>query len=535
MTEETSSAALKDLLSSATSLQLSDISGETLKINSNTYNCNTPITFSVSDDKTLTYSLISLFLQLQNPSIGVVEYKKICNKYGVSDFVKVTEKKRVLNYFLSGDSTGDSKKVRIDEGRSEDGTGVDKLDGDKDKGRYKDHNRSKSKRGRDDSNDASTPRKKEKKEEASTPITHHQLLEDLNIVVDKRAGGNVTSGTGVSGAVMQSEGDDKETTERDGDVDTNATPTEEPPQLLSHEEEERRSIQACLSAIGYEATKLSQEILEQDRVEVEKITNFEIPVGDSGSILRCGAMSSNLTSQFVSNHGRKSSSGVSEENKRNFARVLDLFEEARKEEQQILRHGSSSKHKSTPNKTKSQQMVKPSGNPIIVVPNAMTSPITLVNSQLFFGKSNFIPREKCQKSKETKIEITRTVSSRHGGGSITYEIIDNPNKLLKNPSDWARVVAVVAQGESWQFKGWKMGWVDSNKKGFDSPVQVFSHSFGFYVGFEGAPIPNELAGWNVKTGFLSRDKRGLDSVVFAQFWNGLDEWMHVHKRELLAK
>merc|ERR1712154_82673 len=117
----------------------------------------------------------------------------------------------------------------------------------------------------------------------------------------------------------------------------------------------------------------------------------------------------------------------------------------------------------------------------------------------------------------------------------TYEIMDNPKRHLKNPSDWARVVAVVAQGESWQFKGWKVGWADSKQRGVDSPVGVFSKCFGFYVGFEGAPIPQELSGWNVKKGHLSRDKRGLDGVVFAQFWNGLDEWMNVHKRELLSK
>jgi len=77
--------------------------------------------------------------------------------------------------------------------------------------------------------------------------------------------------------------------------------------------------------------------------------------------------------------------------------------------------------------------------------------------------------------------------------------------------------------------------VDSKQSGVDNPVGVLSKSFGFYVGFEGAPIPQELSGWSVQKGYLSRDKRGLDGVVFAQFWNGLDEWMNIHKRELLSK
>ena len=81
----------------------------------------------------------------------------------------------------------------------------------------------------------------------------------------------------------------------------------------------------------------------------------------------------------------------------------------------------------------------------------------------------------------------------------------------------------MALGAGWQFKGWKK----------ESPVDVFTDSYGFYISFEGTPIPKELQGWSVKKGVLSKDKRGLDSVVYASFWNGLDEWMNVHKREYL--
>ena len=52
---------------------------------------------------------------------------------------------------------------------------------------------------------------------------------------------------------------------------------------------------------------------------------------------------------------------------------------------------------------------------------------------------------------------------------------------------------------------------------------------------EGDKVPAELAGWSVRKSQLNRDKRGLDSVTFASFWNGLDEWMSVHKRELLPQ
>jgi hypothetical protein len=590
---------------------------------------------SSSSSSSLTYSLISLFLQLQNPSISFIEYKKLCKEYDVKDFVKVTEKKHVFGYFLKeGGSSGSSgggasastsadrmstsaageagdekKQVKVEPGSDLRGDGrshrkdsydkSDNRDRDRDRdrdssrrsssSRPKDHHRhdrdrhehrsstsrsSKSKRGRDshghghDTAASGGAKKKEKKEESSTPITHQQLLDGLKNVVVKRAvpdaNTNVKQATDEDADNAKPSNDETKVniendtatnmdTSTDADpssTTTNPTPnntTEEPPQLLSPEEEERRAIQACLSASGYEATKLSQEILEKDRMEVEKITNFEIPVGDSGSILRCGAMSSSNSSQSYHNtmNGRKSGSGMGGNhssdkfNQKNFIRVLHLLDESKREAADKLKHGSkykprSSSSKSGINKTQ-QEKVQPKGNPIIIVPNAMTSPITLLNALPFFQKASFITRDKCKRSSIKKYEFQRNVSHRYGGGTVTYEIIDNPKRVLKSPSDWARVVAVLAQGESWQFKGWKMGWVDSSKKGFDTPVEVFSNSFGFFVGYESAPIPQELLGWQVKKGFLSRDKRGLDSVVYASFWNGLDEWMSVHKRSLLPK
>ena len=48
-------------------------------------------------------------------------------------------------------------------------------------------------------------------------------------------------------------------------------------------------------------------------------------------------------------------------------------------------------------------------------------------------------------------------------------------------------------------------------------------------------MPPDLKGWAVKNAFVNRDKRGLDQVAYASFWNGLDEWMRVRKPELLPQ
>jgi len=530
-----SSTAIDRLKQSISSLSLSSISGNTIKLNSQTFDFDTPITFSTSGGKTLTYSLISLFLQLQNPSINFKEYAKLCKEHDVKDKVKVTDKKDVLHFFQAKEE-GREKSSASEGKREETKHRDDKRDSDRKRHRdherdhhrsssQKDSHRSSSKRSRQktSSRDEASGSTKKRKEEA-TPITHEQLLENLKTVVDRRSAKSGLDGQAEKG---ENKSVGKETSDA-GVTSTDTTP-EEPPSLLSQEDEDRKAIQECLSASGYEANKLSQEMLEKDRAQVEKITNFEIPVGNSGSILRCGAMSSNINT----NKKRTGNESETTHDQRNFARVLDLFKESEKEQHQSKngsKHGS--RHSKALQAQESAQESK--GNPIIIVPNAMTSPITLMNAEDFFQKAKYTTREKSQKIKESTVKVSHVLSSRLGGGTIEFDIIDNPKRLLRSPSDWDRVVAVLAQGEAWQFKGWKMGWT-KEKKGEETPVEVFSKSFGFYIGFEGAPVPQELMGWSVKHGFLSRDKRGVDTVVSSGFWNGLDEWMKVHKRHFLPK
>ena len=89
------------------------------------------------------------------------------------------------------------------------------------------------------------------------------------------------------------------------------------------------------------------------------------------------------------------------------------------------------------------------------------------------------------------------------------------------------MVAVIALGQSWQFKDWLPG--------YNSPALLFDKVYGYFVSLEGDKLPAEIAGWAVHQSKLNRDKRGLDQVSHATFWNGLDEWMRVHKAELLPQ
>jgi len=154
----------------------------------------------------------------------------------------------------------------------------------------------------------------------------------------------------------------------------------------------------------------------------------------------------------------------------------------------------------------------------------MTSPITMINAKEFLDHGKYVPRDICLKSGKRKVPsftFARKISPKHGGREITYEVIDNPSTHCKASNDWNRIVAVIPQGAAWQFKKWK----------YENPVDIFTRSLGYYIGMDGAPPPKELMTWNVKRGTLHRDKRGMDSVTYAGFWNSLDEWMAVHKRE----
>jgi parafibromin len=472
-------------------LSLESISMNNITIGNEKFPIGTTCTFEAGG-KSLSYSLLSIFLQVHDPSITLVQYRHLCKKYKVQDPVKATDKNIVLEHFLrTGTATGEEPLAEKKPPK------VDKKT-------------STSKHEKTSTKPASSTKKKEK-----TPMTQQQIMDSLNIVVDKRAE--------KMGTPQNDNMDMVNDTTMNADIDISG---DEPPKLLSQEDEERNAIQACLSAAGYEATKISQEDLELDRMSVEQITGFEVPVGNSASVLRCGATASNATG------AKRKGSMISSSNtngSRNFARVLELYTESLKSERP-------DKHSSKRARFEDQSQVpakaKSTGKPIIIVPNAMTSPITLVNAQDFFQRSKFVPRELAIQNhtgpKPASVSVVRTVSSRLGGGTIEYEVIDNPLRKLQKPEDWGRVVAVIAQGAGWQFKGWK------TPKGRDAnPVDVFSNSFGYYIGFDGAPIPSELQGWNCKTGYLSRDKRGLDSVVHASFWNGLDEWMSVHKSEYL--
>jgi len=117
-----------------------------------------------------------------------------------------------------------------------------------------------------------------------------------------------------------------------------------------------------------------------------------------------------------------------------------------------------------------QKRLKPSDLvPIIIVPSALTSLITLYNVQDFLENGVFVPpiERKNQGVRKENLVVVKRKKGKEDNKVVPYHIMDNPSKFgLK---EWDRVVAVFAMGPTWQFKDWK--WASTSNP---SPVEIFS-------------------------------------------------------------
>jgi parafibromin len=262
-----------------------------------------------------------------------------------------------------------------------------------------------------------------------------------------------------------------------------------------------------VQALSCEGFGVTPEVLAQYKEQSQIIASNEIPVGNSASILKAAAG-------------------------KDLSRILKLYMDTLHPPKSSKSSASSSGNNAQSGGTKKTWRAHLVGQkPVIIVPKGMTAPITLINAHEFFANSKFVPRDEMTKKGVTARNVpttfSRRVGQRMGGGLMEYELMDNPKVKLRTAKDWERVVAVLAFGASWQFKDWPAH--------YSHPVRLFGSVFGFYVGMEGAKVPQELQGWSVVQQKLNRDKRGLDSVTYASFWNGLEEWMALHKSELLPQ
>lgn len=157
--------------------------------------------------------------------------------------------------------------------------------------------------------------------------------------------------------------------------------------------------------------------------------------------------------------------------------------------------------------------------PIIIVPSARSSILTLFNAEDFLARGGFVPSEAKRKThneqklaKPTVVEITR-VSSKDKSRNVKYHLVDN----IKSIKQWERVVAVFATGANWQFNGYP----------WDTPAHVFSKVQGFHLHFSDEDPKKTVQNWNCKTMKISKSKRYGDRGVVLSFWRDLVDWISV--------
>ncbi|EDW80718.1 uncharacterized protein Dwil_GK11679 [Drosophila willistoni] len=163
---------------------------------------------------------------------------------------------------------------------------------------------------------------------------------------------------------------------------------------------------------------------------------------------------------------------------------------------------------------------RPSRTPIIIIPSANTSLITMLNVKDILQELRYLSTAEkkmagCQRDTEVLLQRKRN------NQTVSYRVIDNPIKL--NQQDWQRVVAVFVMGPQWQFKGWP--W-DGN------PVEIFSKICAFHLCFSELKLDANVERWSVTLLRLSQNKRHLDRAVLSKFWETLDRYMAKYKPDL---
>uniref|UniRef100_A0A8C4SJF6 Parafibromin n=1 Tax=Erpetoichthys calabaricus TaxID=27687 RepID=A0A8C4SJF6_ERPCA len=164
-----------------------------------------------------------------------------------------------------------------------------------------------------------------------------------------------------------------------------------------------------------------------------------------------------------------------------------------------------------------------SRTPIIIIPAAATSLITMLNAKDLLQDLKFVPSEEKKKQgfqRETEVLLQRRKDQIQPGGTtlsvtVPYRVIDQPLKLATQ--DWDRVVAVFVQGAAWQFKGWPWLLPDG------SPVDIFAKIRAFHLKYDEVKMDPNVQKWDVTVLELSHHKRHLDRPVFLRFWETLDK------------
>lgn len=162
---------------------------------------------------------------------------------------------------------------------------------------------------------------------------------------------------------------------------------------------------------------------------------------------------------------------------------------------------------------KSSQSSSSSSNiPIIVVPAALSSVITMYNVKEFLEHGVYRPSADYDgKPKPTMVQVSRK-SHYDPSRTVVWHVIDDVSKL--KPAEWDRVVAVFVHGPTWQFSNWP-----SNR--WATPAAIFESVCAFHVHWEGEQLSDNIQKWRTNRLALSKSKEYQHRAVVIEFWHTL--------------
>ncbi|KAJ7980013.1 PHP protein [Quillaja saponaria] len=157
------------------------------------------------------------------------------------------------------------------------------------------------------------------------------------------------------------------------------------------------------------------------------------------------------------------------------------------------------------------------GVPIILVPSAFQTLLTIYNVKEFLEDGVYIPTDvKAKQMKGARPDCVTVQKKLSRDRVVTaYEVRDKPSAL--KAEDWDRVVAVFVLGKEWQFKDWP----------FKDHVEIFNKIIGFYMRFEDDSLESAktVKQWNVKIISISKNKRHQDRAAALEVWDRLEDFV----------
>ncbi|QHS75115.1 Cdc73p [Saccharomyces paradoxus] len=152
----------------------------------------------------------------------------------------------------------------------------------------------------------------------------------------------------------------------------------------------------------------------------------------------------------------------------------------------------------------------PRKDPIILIPSAASSILTVANIKQFLLESKYVNPRNLPSVPNGLVNIEKNFE--RISRPLRFIIVDN-TRMFTKPEYWDRVVAIFTTGHTWQFNNYQ----------WNSPQELFQRCKGYYFHFAGDSVPQHVQQWNVEKVELDKNKRFKDVEVVRYFWHSLEK------------